>query len=397
MTAGAPSGTPGPADGPIWTPDPAAAARAAITRFAGQAGRRAGLDLSRYRDLHAWSVKDLGAFWGTVADFFQLGLDGAEPLADERMPGASWFPGTRLNFAARALRHGTDGHGADRQGADPAGAVAVAAVDESGATTSPRSPRSPPTPAARAAGPGAEFGRPPGESLSGKRDRGGRRGKVTAPGIRADRPGPGRDCPIVSTVRTRSQDHRKLAVESAAFGLGYTAVLIWAGSALVGSFSFSGGDANPYWPAIPHLRTDTAGVIAFTVAIVSLTVSKYLQLRRRGTGSAEPAPAESAPVEPAPAALAARPAGVHAVQAVAETAVILSTGLVIYLSLNAVTHPVTLTMQLTHLAPGPSEGTVRVIALGICLVAVAVRRYLRATTSRPGLAAAVREKAGVAA
>jgi len=123
MTAGS---TPGPADGPIWTPDPADAAQAAITRFADQAGRRAGLDLGRYRDLHAWSVKDLGAFWGTVADFFQLGLDGAEPLADERMPGASWFPGTRLNFADHALR----------PGADPAraGAVAVTAVDESGET-----------------------------------------------------------------------------------------------------------------------------------------------------------------------------------------------------------------------------------------------------------------------
>jgi hypothetical protein len=211
-------------------------------------------------------------------------------------------------------------------------------------------------------------------------------------------------------VRTRSQDHRKLAVESAAFGLGYTAVLIWAGSALVGSFSFNGGDANPYWPAIPHLRTDTAGVLAFAVAIVSLTVSKYLQLRRRRAAAVQPAPVEPAPFEPVsvmPAPVesapvesarpAGRPAGLDAVQAVAETAVVLSTGLVIYLSLNAVTHPVTLTIQLTHLWPWPSEGTVRVIALGICLVAVAVRRYLRATASRPGLAAAVREKAGVAA
>ena len=211
-------------------------------------------------------------------------------------------------------------------------------------------------------------------------------------------------------MRTRSQDRRKLAVESAALGLGYTAVLIWAGSALVGSFGFNGGDANPYWPAIPHLRTDTAGVLAFAVAIVSLTVSKYLQLRRRRGAAAQPASVEPAPFEPAsaapapvesapgePARTAGRTAGVDAVQAVAETAVVLSTGLVIYLSLNAVTHPVTLTIQLTHLWPWPSEGTVRVIALGICLVAVAVRRYLRATASRPGLAAAVREKAGVAA
>ncbi len=59
------------------------------------------------------------------------------------------------------------------------------------------------------------------------------------------------------------------------------------------------------------------------------------------------------------------------VQAVAETAAFLGTGLVIYLSFNAVMHPWTLQIQLTHLLPWPSEGTVRVIALAICLVAVA--------------------------
>jgi hypothetical protein len=165
-------------------------------------------------------------------------------------------------------------------------------------------------------------------------------------------------------VGTRSQNNRTLIVESVAFGLGYTAVLIWSGSALVASFT--GGEANPYWPDIPWLRTDTTGVIAFAVAIVSLVVSKYLQLRRRS----EP-PAEAAASTPgAP--------GVLAVQAVAETAVVLATALVIYLSLNAVTHPVTLGIKLTHLWPWPSEGTVRVIGLGLCLAATATSRYLRA-------------------
>jgi hypothetical protein len=68
---------------------------------------------------------------------------------------------------------------------------------------------------------------------------------------------------------------------------------------------------------------------------------------------------------------------VTAVQAVAETAASLCTGVVIYLSVNAVTHPWTLKIQLTHLLPWPSEGTVRVIALGICLVTTTVSRYLR--------------------
>jgi hypothetical protein len=184
----------------------------------------------------------------------------------------------------------------------------------------------------------------------------------------------------VSSVRTRSQDNRKLVVESAALGLGYAATLVWVGSALVGSFGYD--DAYPYWPAIPHLRTDTAGFIAFAIAIVSLVVSKYLQLRRRNGAPARPV-----------AQPAARPAGVLAVQAVAETAALLGTGLVIYLSLNAVTHPWTLRIQLSHLVPWPSEGTVRVIALGICLVAVATSRYLRATVTRPGPAATVLERA----
>jgi hypothetical protein len=189
----------------------------------------------------------------------------------------------------------------------------------------------------------------------------------------------------VSSVRTRrSPGNRKLAVESAAFGLGYTAVLIWAGTALVGAFSAS--EADPYWPAVPLLRTDTTGALAFAVAIVSLVVSKYLQLSRRNG-----APAQSA----TPAV--ARSAGVLTVQAMAETGVVLGTGVVIYLSLNAVTHPVTLGIQLTHLWPWPSEGTVRVIGLGICLVSVALRRYLRVTADGTGRAAPVAEMTSASA
>ena len=158
-------------------------------------------------------------------------------------------------------------------------------------------------------------------------------------------------------------------VESVALGLGYSAVLIWIGSAFVGSFG-DFNDAYPYWPAIPHLRTDTAGFFAFAIAIVCLVVSRYLQLGRRNG-----APAQLVAV--------ARPARVLAVQAVADVAVVLATALVIYLSVNGAMHPWTLPVQLTHLLPWPSEGTVRVMALGVCLVAAAVRRYLRATGTRP--------------
>ena len=164
-------------------------------------------------------------------------------------------------------------------------------------------------------------------------------------------------------------------------GLGYTAVLIWIGSALVGSFGYD--EWNPYWSAIP-LRTDTAGAIAFGVAIITLVPSRYLELQRRN----------GAPAQPAPAVRSAREL---AALAVADIAILLATAMVIYLSCNAFMHPVTLNIRLTHLLSWPTEGTVRVIALGVCLVAVAVRRYLRAAVTRPGQPAAVPEKAGVVA
>jgi hypothetical protein len=146
-------------------------------------------------------------------------------------------------------------------------------------------------------------------------------------------------------------------------------MLIFGGSALVGAFSPY--ESYPYWPAIPHLRTDTSGVLAFAVAAVSLSLSKYLELRRRDDRGDIPAK----PVT--------RPAGVHAVQAVAEAAIVCATGLVIYLSLNAVMHPWSLPIRLTHLWPWPNEGTTRVIGLAACLAGVAARHYLRATATRP--------------
>ncbi|HTA06960.1 MAG TPA: hypothetical protein VK836_00475 [Streptosporangiaceae bacterium] len=168
-------------------------------------------------------------------------------------------------------------------------------------------------------------------------------------------------------MRATGRTNRRLGVEATAFGVGYTCVLCWASTCLVAVFG-GASLASPYWPALPWLRTDTTGVITFALAAVSLVVSKYLRLRRRSAGAITPNPVN-------------RPASAQVVQAVAETAAILATALVAYLSLNVVTHSVTLRIQLTHLWPWPSEGTVRVIALGICLASVAATRYLRSAPS----------------
>ncbi len=52
--------------------------------------------------------------------------------------------------------------------------------------------------------------------------------------------------------------------------------------------------------------------------------------------------------------------------------------MVIYLSVNAATQPVTLGMQATHFASWPTEGTLRVIALLLCACSAAALCCLRA-------------------
>ena len=159
----------------------------------------------------------------------------------------------------------------------------------------------------------------------------------------------------------------RLATEALTAGLAFAALLGWASTALVGSFR---GQDLPgrYWQPIP-VRTDTSGFIAFVVAAVCLAASEYLRLRRRR--EAVPGPPPGPP--PGPAATL--------VLAVAETVAVLATGLFVYLSFNAITHPGSLVLHITHLLPWPAEGTVRVEALLLCACSAALWRYLRARYS----------------
>jgi acetoacetyl-CoA synthetase len=54
-----------------------------------------------YEELWRWSVDDLEGFWGSIWDFFGVRADGdrSQVLTTREMPGARWFPDTRLNYA----------------------------------------------------------------------------------------------------------------------------------------------------------------------------------------------------------------------------------------------------------------------------------------------------------
>jgi acetoacetyl-CoA synthetase len=59
-----------------------------------------------YDALWRWSVEDLDGFWRSVWDHFDLrsSTPVGPALATAAMPGARWFPGVELNYAAHALR-----------------------------------------------------------------------------------------------------------------------------------------------------------------------------------------------------------------------------------------------------------------------------------------------------
>ncbi|MFB7723254.1 acetoacetate--CoA ligase [Nocardia sp. NPDC056100] len=88
---------------PQWIPNAETIAGARITDFTRFAGER-GVSAADYRALWQWSVDDIPGFWGALWDYFDLGDRPESVLTESRMPGAEWFPGTRLNYVDRVLR-----------------------------------------------------------------------------------------------------------------------------------------------------------------------------------------------------------------------------------------------------------------------------------------------------
>jgi acetoacetyl-CoA synthetase len=80
----------------LW--EPPVGARPAMARYMEWLDRGFG----SYDDLWRWSVDDLDAFWASLWEWFGIGSD-YEVVRRGSMPGVSWFPGSVLNYAERAL------------------------------------------------------------------------------------------------------------------------------------------------------------------------------------------------------------------------------------------------------------------------------------------------------
>ncbi|WP_282011987.1 acetoacetate--CoA ligase [Nitrospina watsonii] len=90
----------------LWRPAKSRVKHSHMQRFLQSVNREFGLDIKTYAQLHRWSVKRLEQFWEYYLR--QSGIDLILPpkqtLSSKTLPGAVWFDGAELNYAANLLK-----------------------------------------------------------------------------------------------------------------------------------------------------------------------------------------------------------------------------------------------------------------------------------------------------
>ena len=98
-------------DSPLWTPSPERVAAADVTAFRGWLAAERGIVFDDVAALWRWSVDDIEAFWAALWRYGGVIASRGwnDVLVDgDRMPGARWFTGARLNYAENLLRRRDD-------------------------------------------------------------------------------------------------------------------------------------------------------------------------------------------------------------------------------------------------------------------------------------------------
>src|SRR5690625_4206274 len=90
----------------VYTPEPSQVEASRLAEFIRWLEPRHNRRFDDYHALWQWSVDNLDTFWAEVWEFFDIQADGdpTPVLASREMPGAQWFPNTRLNYAEHVFR-----------------------------------------------------------------------------------------------------------------------------------------------------------------------------------------------------------------------------------------------------------------------------------------------------
>ncbi|MGO2136437.1 acetoacetate--CoA ligase [Marinobacter sp.] len=91
---------------PLWQPSQARINQSQLKRFMDWLREHKSLHFSDYNSLWEWSVESLEDFWAAFWEFYDI--QSRTPyhsvLSSQKMPGATWFEGARLNFSEQAFR-----------------------------------------------------------------------------------------------------------------------------------------------------------------------------------------------------------------------------------------------------------------------------------------------------
>ena len=95
----------------LWKPTPERVQSSNMYDFMQRINERYSKAFESYPDLHRWSVDNISQFWEAMWEYAQV--IASQPYAcvvddPQKMPGAKWFQGARLNFSQNLLRYRDD-------------------------------------------------------------------------------------------------------------------------------------------------------------------------------------------------------------------------------------------------------------------------------------------------
>lgn len=92
----------------LWEPSEQRIKQTNMYRFMNVINEKHQKAFTTYSELHKWSIDHISEFWEAMWGFADIiASQKADRVVDdlEKMPGARWFPGARLNFAENLLRY----------------------------------------------------------------------------------------------------------------------------------------------------------------------------------------------------------------------------------------------------------------------------------------------------
>jgi acetoacetyl-CoA synthetase len=95
----------------LWQPSNERIRNTNMHRFIQYVNAHRGENFNSYDDIYRWSVTDSPVFWATLWDYAEvIHSQPYDQVVDDinKMPGARWFEGARLNFAENLLRYRDD-------------------------------------------------------------------------------------------------------------------------------------------------------------------------------------------------------------------------------------------------------------------------------------------------